>query len=86
MLINAGTSRSLVLSGNIHDLFFIKEEETADYIPLVPFLTRSWDILGFILIVYELNGPIRFAQASEREKVKRGRSICGAAQPNLTLI
>ena len=70
MLINSGTSRSLVLSGNIHDLFFIKEEETTDYIPLVPFLTRSWDIHGFILIVYELNGPIRFAQEAEREKVK----------------
>ena len=70
MLINAGTSRSLVLSGNIHDLFFVREEDNTDYIPLVPFLTRSWDIDGFILIVYELNGPIRFAQETEREKVK----------------
>lgn len=70
MLINSGTSRSLVLSGNIHDLFFIREENNTDYIPLVPFLSRSWDIPGFILIVYELNGPIRFAQESEREKVK----------------
>ena len=70
MLINSGTSRSLVLSGNIHDLFFIREEEDPDYIPLVPFLSRSWDIPGFILIVYELNGPIRFAQETEREKVK----------------
>ena len=71
MLINSGTSRSLVLSGNIHDLFFIREEDDADYIPLVPFLTRSWDIPGFILIVYELNGPIRFVQETEREKVKQ---------------
>ena len=70
MLINSGTSRSLVLSGNIHDLFFIREGEDTDYIPLVPFLTRSWDIPGFILIVYELNGPIRFAQEIEREIVK----------------
>ena len=71
MLINSGTSRSLVLSGNIHDLFFFKEEERTDYIPIVPFLTHSWDIPGFILIVYELNGPIRFAQEAEREKVAR---------------
>ncbi len=71
MLINSGTSRSLVLSGNIHDLFFFKEEERTDYIPIVPFLTHSWDIPGFILIVYELNGPIRFAQDTEREKVER---------------
>ena len=71
MLINAGTSRSLVLSGNIHDLFFMREGDNTDYIPLVPFLTHSWDIPGFILIVYELNGPIRFTQETELEKVKR---------------
>ena len=75
MLINSGTSRSLVLSGNIHDLFFIREVENTDYIPLVPFLTRSWDIPGFILIVYELNGPIRFAQETEREKVERAFNL-----------
>lgn len=71
MLINSGTSRSLVLSGNVHDLFFIRDGEDTDYIPLVPFLTQSWKIPGFILIVYELNGPIRFTNDTEREKVKR---------------
>ena len=75
MLINSGTSRSLVLSGNIHDLFFIREGEDTDYIPLVPFLTRSWDIPGFILIVYELNGPIRFAQETQREKFKQAFNL-----------
>ena len=75
MLINSGTSRSLVLSGNIHDLFFTREQEDMDYIPLVPFLTRSWDIPGFILIVYELNGPIRFTQENEREKVKNAFNL-----------
>ncbi len=75
MLINSGTSRSLVLSGNIHDLFFIREGDNTDYIPLVPFLTHSWNIPGFILVVYELNGPIRFAQETEREKVKRAFNL-----------
>ncbi|MDE0427975.1 MAG: ATP-binding protein [Candidatus Poribacteria bacterium] len=82
MLINSGTSRSLVLSGNIHDLFFIRQEEDTDYIPLVPFLTRSWDIPGFILIVYELNGPIRFAQDADREKVKQAFNVWrGTTEP-----
>ena len=75
MLINSGTSRSLVLSGNIHDLFFIREGDNTDYIPLVPFLTHSWNIPGFILVVYELNGPIRFAQETEREKVERAFNL-----------
>ena len=86
MLINSGTSRSLVLSGNIHDLFFIREVEDTDYIPLVPFLTRSWDIPGFILIVYELNGPIRFAQDTEREKVERAFNLWrGTTESDLDL-
>ncbi|MCG9129642.1 ATP-binding protein [Candidatus Poribacteria bacterium] len=70
MLINSGTSRSIVLHGNIHDLFFIQEEKQEDYIPLVPFLTRSWDIPGFILLVYELNGPLRFLSANDRNTMK----------------
>ena len=68
MLINSGTSRSLILHGNIHDLFFLEQE---DYIPLVPFLTQSWDIPGFIIIVYELNGPLRFLHDRDRNKVKQ---------------
>ncbi len=75
MLINSGTSRSLVLSGNIHDLFFVGDRENADYIPLVPFLTQSWETPGFILIVYELNGPIRFVRRSDKEKVKQAFNV-----------
>ena len=86
MLINSGTSRSLVLSGNIHDLFFLRDGDNTDYIPLIPFLTRSWDIPGFILIVYELNGPIRFAKEGEREKVKRAFELWrGATDANLDI-
>ena len=84
MLINSGTSRSIVLHGNIHDLFFIEDDDAEDYIPLVPFLTRSWDIPGFILIVYELNGPLRFLRASDRDKVKTAFDQWrGATEPSL---
>lgn len=70
LLINSGTSRSIVLHGNIHDIFHISEQDHEDYIPLVPFLTHSWDIQGYILIVYELNGPLRFLRTSDRDKVR----------------
>lgn len=83
MLINSGTSRSIVLHGNIHDLFFVEESEEEDYIPLLPFLTQSWDVPGFILIVYELNGPLRFLHASDREKVKKAfNSWRGDSEPS----
>ena len=86
MLINSGTSRSLVLSGNIHDLFFVRDGDNTDYIPLVSFLTQSWDISGFILIVYELNGPIRFSKETEREKVKRAFNLWrGSTEANVDI-
>ncbi len=82
MLINSGTSRSIVLQGNIHDLFYIEDGDDEDYIPLVPFLTRSWDIHGFILIVYELNGPLRFLRSSDRDKVRNSfNSWRGETEP-----
>ncbi len=82
MLINSGTSRSIVLQGNIHDLFYIDDGDDEDYIPLVPFLTRSWDIHGFILIVYELNGPLRFLRSSDRDKVRNSfNSWRGETEP-----
>ena len=79
-LINTGISRSLILSGNIHDLFLNidnvngdrrKNNLSSEYLPLVPFLCQKWDINGFILVVYELNGPIRFLSDVNKDKVRR---------------
>lgn len=85
LLINSGTSRSIVLHGNIHDIFYTSNEDDEDYIPLVSFLTRSWDISGYILIVYELNGPLRFLHTSDREKVKNAfNSWRGDSEPSTT--
>ncbi len=83
LLINSGTSRSIVLHGNIHDIFYVSDEDTEDYIPLVSFLTHSWDISGYILIVYELNGPLRFLHTSDRERVKNAfNSWRGTTEPS----
>ena len=79
-LINTGISRSLILSGNIHDLFLNidnvngdrrKNNLSSEYLPLVPFLCQKWDINGFILVVYELNGPIRFLSGVSKDKVRK---------------
>ena len=71
MIINAGTSKSIILSGNIHDLFFFENSGgEEDYVPLISLLTQKWDVPGFILVVYELNGPIRFLNATARNKLR----------------
>ena len=69
-ILNAGQARSLILTGNIHDLFRLQTGQTDQYVPLVNLLTSLWNVPDRIVIVYELNGPIRFMQKQDREKVR----------------
>lgn len=65
-IINSGQARSIVISGNVNDLFF----DGQAYVPLVPLLLRRTGVGGLIQVVYELNGPIRLTpedQAKLRE-------------------
>lgn len=54
-IINSGQARSIILAGNVNDLFFDGEK----YAPLVPFLLKKTRVNGLIQVVYELNGPVR---------------------------
>ncbi|MDZ4850234.1 MAG: AAA family ATPase [Pirellulaceae bacterium] len=54
-IINSGQARSIVLSGNIYDLYF----DGKQYVPVIPFLKTKTESAGLIHITYELNGPIR---------------------------
>ena len=63
-ILNSGQSRSVILNGNVHDLFCDNEE----YEPLVPFLCRKSATDRLTRIVYEQNGPIRIL--SEQDALK----------------
>ena len=54
-ILNSDQSRSVVISGNVHDLFY----DGDSYVPLIPFITGRTKTKGLIRLVYELNGPIR---------------------------
>ena len=69
-ILNSGQSRSLVITGNIHDLFLLSGDEGTNYVPLVNFISSKWNVSDRILLVYELNGPIRFVKSEDREKVR----------------
>ncbi|MCG8461891.1 MAG: hypothetical protein MI919_36875, partial [Holophagales bacterium] len=91
-ILNSGQARTLVVTGNVHDLFWVPSPEAegsaqlpesrgaaaapaagatgGDWVPIVDFLRRHWSVPGKILLVYELNGPIRFPGDAERERVK----------------
>ncbi len=47
-MINAGQSRSIVLSGNIYDLYLDGQQ----YVPIVPFLTTKTRVAGILQVVY----------------------------------
>jgi len=71
-IINAGVSKSIILYGNVQDFFFLPNEDgVGSYVPLVHLLTSRWQTKDLIQLVYELNGPIRFLNESDREKVKK---------------
>lgn len=58
-ILNSGQSRSVILCGNIHDLFW---DGTA-YVPIIPFICKKAKADRLVQLVYELNGPIRMSSA-----------------------
>jgi hypothetical protein len=63
-IFNSDQARTVVLCGNVYDLFFDGKE----YVPLLPLLCEKSKTRGVIRVVYELNGPIRVLD--DREKLK----------------
>ena len=64
-LLNSGQARSVLLCGEIHDLFWDGERHTA----LIPFLLKKTQTAGIVQVVYELNGPIRLSDA-DRDRLR----------------
>lgn len=64
-IVNSGQARSIILSGNVNDLFFDGE----NYVPIVPFLLNKTQVGGLIQVVYELNGPVRISD-TDRTKLR----------------
>jgi SpoVK/Ycf46/Vps4 family AAA+-type ATPase len=64
---NAGLAPTIILSGNIHDLFFCENDQGGEYLPLINLLRKKWDISDRALVTYELNGPVRFAKAEDKD-------------------
>lgn len=64
--INSGLARSIVLAGEVHDLFFSADADggRGAYVPLVEYLCDRCAVPGLTTLVYELNGPIRVVEAS----------------------
>lgn len=74
-ILNSGQARTLLLTGNVHDLFHRGAvdddgDDLGRHVPLIDFLRHHWRVARKILLVYELNGPIRFAHDGDRERLR----------------
>ncbi len=77
-MLNAGQTRSIVLTGNIHDWFYRADDEADEssggrYMLLLEYLVSRWniqDLAQFALVVYELNGPIRVVNPEVAEQLR----------------
>lgn len=90
-IVNAGQSRSLILAGQVHDLFYAPTATPPNatptlgnppgaYVPLVDFLCDRCRIDGLLLLVYELNGPIRVMSSPPSKSSKAKTSGGGWGQ------
>ena len=68
-ILNSNQSRSIVLSGNVYDLFDNGREGAGqDYVPLVSMLCQQSATQRLFRIVYELNGPVRVLDGADSLK------------------
>lgn len=70
-IINSGQARTILMTGNVADLVHDGAAiEPGAYCTLVDRLSRTWDVTNVIVVVYELNGPVRFLRKEHRETVR----------------
>ena len=75
-IINTGRARTIVLSGNVHDLFHIGPEDAGQYVTLLEYLVNAWNIPtkggkpGMIVVTYELNEGIDVPDPIARKVVE----------------
>ena len=70
-ILNAGQTRTVVLTGNIYDLFRLEaKDQPVRYAPMFDVLATKWAVPSAIVISYELTGPLRFFGERAREKMR----------------
>ncbi|MDD2717798.1 MAG: ATP-binding protein, partial [Candidatus Wallbacteria bacterium] len=68
--VNSRASNSLLISGNINDLYYL--DDSRGYVPLIDFLKEKWSAApGKIILVNQLNGFIGFPNPESRKLLKK---------------
>jgi hypothetical protein len=75
LIINSGQSQSVLLTGNLYDVFPASDGETCRYVSLVELLTKKWDIPGRIVVTLRTDGLVRVASEQGLEKLRAAWSL-----------
>lgn len=68
-ILNSGQSRALLLTGNVYDLF--GNGDDTGYLPLLDYLIGNWDLPEYLVVVYALNGRVRFLDSEDEDEVRQ---------------
>ena len=84
-IINRGQSRSIVLAGNIYDLY----SEGSKWVPLMEYLTKTYNIKkqpqkrGLVVVKYEMNDDIEIIGDARQEVFENWDRIFKSKEKNL---
>lgn len=73
-VLNSGQSNSLVLSGNVHDLFYLpgkNEGDNGEYVSLTEYLASKWSGRDDVIpVIYEPNRQIHFVNDGDKRRMR----------------
>ena len=79
-IINTNQTRSVILTGNVYDLYFNGKE----YVPLIEYLSNRYHITprdghkGLTQVIYEINNPIIIKEQGQLNELKQNWNRYGA--------
>lgn len=68
---NTGRSRTILLSGNVHDRFHVGPDDAGQYVTLLEYLGNAWSVGKFLYVTYELNRGIVIPDSIARDKIRK---------------
>ncbi len=85
-IIESGQTRSLVLSGNVNDLFYVgpdTQHPHGRYVNLTEHLAHEWGrLVGNILVILKMDGTIQFLSGKREEKGPTDEELVARAWAN----
>lgn len=74
-ILNTGRSRTVLLSGNVHDRFHIGPDGGGQYVTLLEYLGSFWSTKDCLFVTYELNRGIVIPDGIARDRIRKAFNL-----------